>query len=286
MAAVRQGQVQVDGSTKQVSAADFGQLTQVFELGLSSGTVDSDTRGVILNKDPAKDLGLQVGDPVTLVFNDTGPVTVTVVGIADESSFLGNWIVDMHTFSDNTTTQLDQTVAATTADGVSEADARAAIEPVLLPYPDVKLQDRAEFTQAQLGQIDSLLNVVNVFLLLAIIIAVIGITNTLALSVFERTRELGLLRAVGMSRRQLRRMVRLEAVIVAVFGAVLGVAVGLLFGFAVSTALPDNFVESISVPIGTLVSLVVVAAVVGVLAAIFPARRASRLDILDAIAEA
>lgn len=286
VAAVRQGQVQVDGSTKQVSAVDFGELTQVFDLGLSSGTVDSETRGVILNKDPAADLGLQVGSPVTMVFNDTGPQTLTVVGIADESSFLGNWIVDMRTFSANTTVQLDQTVAATTADGVSEADARAAIEPVLEPYPDVRLQDRAAFTEAQLGQIDSLLNVVNVFLLLAIIIAVIGITNTLALSVFERTRELGLLRAVGMTRHQLRRMVRLEAVIVAVFGALLGVAVGLLFGFAVSTALPDNFVEGITVPIGTLVFLVVVAAVVGVLAAIFPARRASRLDILDAIAQA
>jgi len=204
VAAVRQGQVQVDGSTKQVSAADFGEL--------------------------------------------------------------------------------DQTVAAKTADGVSQADARAAIDPLLVPYPDVKLQDRAEFTKAQLGQIDSLLAVVNVFLALAIIIAVIGITNTLALSVFERTRELGLLRAVGMSRRQLRRMVRLEAVIVAVFGALLGVAIGLLFGFAVCTALPDNFVSGISVPIGTLVFLVILAALVGVVAAIFPARRASRLDILDAVA--
>ncbi len=176
-------------------------------------------------------------------------------------------------------------MAAKTADGVSQSDARAAIEPLLVPYPDVKLQDKAEFTKAQVGQIDSLLAVVNVFLALAIIIAVIGITNTLALSVFERTRELGLLRAVGMSRHQLRRMVRLEAVIVAVFGALLGVAVGLLFGFAISTALPDNFISGITVPIGTLVFLVILAAIVGVLAAIFPARRASRLDILQAIAQ-
>jgi len=285
VAAVRQGQVQVNGSTKQVSAADFGELDQVFHLGLVEGQIDSSSRGLIVNKDPAKDLGLHVGDQVTVVFNDTGPQTLPVVGISSESSFLGNWIVDQATFSANTTAQLDQTVAARTAEGVSQSEARAAIEPVLEPYPDVKLQDKAEFTKAQLGQIDTLLLVVNVFLALAIIIAVIGITNTLALSVFERTRELGLLRAVGMSRPQLRRMVRLEAVIVAIFGALLGVAIGLLFGYAVSTALPDNFIQGVTVPVGTLIILVIVAALVGVLAAIFPARRASRLDILDAIAQ-
>ncbi|MGZ4727994.1 MAG: ABC transporter permease [Acidimicrobiales bacterium] len=284
VAAVRQGRAQVQGSTKQVSAVDFGEVAKVFNLGLDQGSIGSGTHGVIVNKEPASDLGLTVGSDVTLVFNDTGGVTLPVVGISSETSFLGNWIVDMDTFAANTSAQLDQTVAAKTADGVSQAQARAAIEPLLEPYPDVKLQDRAEFTKAQLGQIDSLLNVVNVFLLLAIIIAVIGITNTLALSVFERTRELGLLRAVGMSRRQLRRMVRLEAVIVAVFGAILGLIVGLLFGFAVSSALPDNFVSGVSIPYGTLISLVILAAVVGVLAAIGPARRASKLDILDAVA--
>jgi putative ABC transport system permease protein len=285
VAAVRQGQVQVDGSTKQVSAVDFGEVAKVFNLGIDEAAVGPDTRGVIVNQEPADDLGLEVGSTVTMLFNDTGPQPVQVVAIVDETSFLGNWIVDMATFSANTSVQLDQTTAARTADGVSEADARAAIEPVLAAYPDVRLQDRAEFTKAQLGQIDSLLAVVNVFLALAIIIAVIGITNTLALSVFERTRELGLLRAVGMSRRQLRRMVRLEAVIVAVFGAILGLVVGLLFGFAVSSALPDNFVSGISVPVGTLLFLVVLAALVGVLAAIGPARRASKLDILDAVAQ-
>jgi len=285
VAAVRRGQVQVDGSTKQASAADFGELSQVFDLGLTSGEVGSGTHGVIVNKSPAKDLGLSVGDQVTVVFNDTGAVTLPVVGISAESGFLGNWIIDLDTFSANTSAQLDQTVAAKTAEGVSEADARAAIEPVVEPYKDVKLQDRAAFTKAQVGQIDTVLVVVNVFLLLAIIIAVIGIANTLALSVFERTRELGLLRAVGMSRKQLRRMVRLEAVIVAVFGALLGLLVGLLFGFAVSAALPDDFISGITVPYGTLVFLVVLAAVVGVLAAILPARRASKLDILDAVAQ-
>ena len=135
VAAVRQGQVQVDGSTKQASAVDFGEVSQVFDLGLNSGVIDSDTRGVIVNESPAKDLGLTVGSPVTLVFNDTGSVTVPVVGISSETSFLGNWIIDMATFSANTSAQLDQTVAAKTAPGVSQDDARGRdrAAPRLLP---------------------------------------------------------------------------------------------------------------------------------------------------------
>ena len=284
VAGVRQGQVQVNGSTKQVSAVDFGELPRLFKIGLTQGSLQTGTHGVLVNKDPARDQDLMVGDQVTLVFNDSGPVTLPVMGIYDDASVLGNWVVDLDTFAGRTTSQLDTYVAAKTAAGVSAADARAAIEKVLADYPDLKLQDRQEFTATQLGQLDSLLAVVNVFLGLAILIAVLGIANTLALSVFERTRELGLLRAVGMSRRQLRRMVRLEAVIVAVFGATLGVAVGLIFGVAVASALPRNVISETSVPLPTLVVLVILAGLVGVLAAIAPARRASRLNILDAIA--
>lgn len=284
VANVRQGQVQVNGSTKQASAVDFGALTQVFNIGVQQGSPAAGQHGILVNKDPAKDLGLSAGDQVTVTFNDTGPVTLPVVGIYEDSGVLGNWVIDIDTFAANTTAQLDSYVAARTAEGVSATDARAAINQVLEPYPDLKLQDRKEFAATQLGQIDSLLAVVNVFLLLAILIAVIGIVNTLALSVFERTRELGLLRAVGMTRRQLRRMVRLEAVIVAVFGALLGVVVGLVFGLAVTSALPKNIISSVSVPVPTLIVLMVLAGLVGVFAAIWPARRASRLDILQAIA--
>ncbi|HEY5153383.1 MAG TPA: FtsX-like permease family protein [Acidimicrobiales bacterium] len=284
VASGRQGLVQVDGSTKQMAAIDFATVDQMFNIGLQQGSLTGGQPGVLVGKDPARDLHLAVGDPVTLTFNDTGTVTVPVVGIYGESGVLGNWVVDLDTFAAQTTSQLDNWAAAKTAPGVSPADARAAMEEVLKPYPDLKLQDRAEYTASLLGQVNTLLVVVNVFLFLAILIAVIGIVNTLALSVFERTRELGLLRAVGMSRRQLRRMVRVEAVIVAVFGALLGVAVGLVFGIAVTSALPKNVISGVTIPFGTIIVLLVLAAVVGVIAAIWPARRASRLNILDAIA--
>src|SRR5690606_697468 len=150
-------------------------------------------------------------------------------------------------------------------------------------FPQAEVDDRQEFLDAQEAQIDQILVTVNVLLLLAVVIAVLGIANTLALSVFERTRELGLLRAVGMSRRQTRRMVRWEAAIVSLFGAVLGVVVGVLFGIAASYALPESFLDRIAIPTGTLAGLLVLAVVAGLLAAIAPARRAARLDVLRAI---
>ena len=133
------------------------------------------------------------------------------------------------------------------------------------------------------GSIDQALTAVNVMVALAVIIALIGIANTLALSVFERTRELGLLRAVGMSRRQLRRMVRFEAALVALFGAVLGVTLGVLFGWAAVVALPSTITTTLAVPVTRIAILVTVAGVAGLVAAWGPARRAGRLDVLEAI---
>ena len=146
------------------------------------------------------------------------------------------------------------------------------------------IETPTEFRQRVEGMIDQALTMVNVMVALAI--ALIGIANTLALSVFERTRELGLLRAVGMSRRQLRRMVRYEAAVVATFGATLGVNLGLLFGFGVVTVLPASIASGFAIPISqiAIVMLVVAAAAAGVAAAWLPARRAGRLDILAAIA--
>jgi putative ABC transport system permease protein len=132
--------------------------------------------------------------------------------------------------------------------------------------------------------VDKAMTMVNVMVALAVIIALIGIAITLALSVFERIRELGLIRAVGMTRRQLRRMVRFEAALVATFGAALGVGLDLPFGLGVVAALPASFASGLTVPVVPIVVVVLVAALAGVAAAWLPARRAGRLDILNAIA--
>jgi len=151
-------------------------------------------------------------------------------------------------------------------------------------FPAANIETGDEFRERITGMVDELLTMVNVMVALAVIIALIGIANTLALSVFERTRELGLIRAVGMTRRQLRRMVRFEAALVATFGAVLGVGLGLFFGWGIATALPSTFASSTSIPLGNIAVLMIVAGLAGVVAAWLPARRAGKLNVLDAIA--
>ncbi len=177
------------------------------------------------------------------------------------------------------------------SDDLGEADqavlvdrSRAAIDEALADYPTVTAENRVEFRQSQQTRLNSFLIVITLLLGLALVIALVGIANTLALSVFERTREIGLLRAVGMTRRQLRRSIRWEAAIVAVFGALLGVAVGVVFGVAATLALPDAFVSDVQIPWVTLAVYVAVSAAAGLVAAILPARRAGRMNVLDAIA--
>ena len=160
---------------------------------------------------------------------------------------------------------------------------RAAVEAVAADYPQASIEDRDEYREYISARLDRVLVVITVLLALSLLIAVLGITNTLALSVYERTRELGLLRAIGMTRRQLRRMVRWEAVIIALFGGILGLAIGVLFGIAAIAAMPEAFIRVTSVPTMTLLVYLGVAGLFGVAAAIFPARRAARLDILEAI---
>lgn len=163
---------------------------------------------------------------------------------------------------------------------------RDAAEAVLVDYPVVTVKDQAEFTQEQQAQVGQILMLINAMLVLSVLIAVLGIVNTLALSVMERTREVGLLRAVGMSRRQLRRAVRLEAVLIALFGATLGLVLGVAFGTSLVSVMEGQGISELAVPTVRLGGLVVIAGVVGVLAAVWPARRASRMPVLEAIATA
>jgi putative ABC transport system permease protein len=279
----RFGQMQVEESTKQVTAVDFAVVEDLFNLDIVEGDVP-DEQGVLIHSDPAGDLGVTAGDTITGVFQERGEVELLVLAVYDDSSVLGNWVIDLQTFSESFSDQTDLFVAARTAAGYDSDQARAAIEEVTALYPQLQVQDREEFTASQEDQLNQLLAVITVFLLFAVVIALIGIIITLALSVFERTRELGLLRAVGMSRKQVRRMVRLEAVIVSVFGALLGVTVGVVFGLAMSSALPDDFISTIDIPWVWLVGMIVLAALLGVLAAVYPAWRAGRLDVLEAIA--
>jgi putative ABC transport system permease protein len=169
-------------------------------------------------------------------------------------------------------------------DGVSVAEAEPEIERVVEPYATAEVQSVDEFKDALGGQLDFFLNLIVVLLALSVFIAVLGIGNTIALSVLERTRELGLLRAVGMRRRQVRATVRWEAMIISLFGTALGLAFGLVGGWGIVRSLRDEGFGVFEVPIGPFVGLAIVGALVGAGASVWPAWRASRLNVLDAIA--
>jgi putative ABC transport system permease protein len=179
--------------------------------------------------------------------------------------------------------QQDQLIFMTLDDGVSAAEGRRAIEPILEPYATAELKNQAQYKEDIQQQFNQILALVYVLLFLAVVIALIGIANTLALSIYERTRELGLLRAVGMSRSQVRSAVRWESVIIALLGSFLGLIIGLFFGWTIVQSLRSQGLTEFDPAIGTLIVVVVLAAIAGVVSAIGPARRASKLDVLQSI---
>jgi len=169
------------------------------------------------------------------------------------------------------------------APGASDAQVQSELDGLVKDYPVGKVQSRAEYINDQASQIDTIVNLFYGLLFLAVIIAAVGIANTLSLSVYERTRELGLIRAVGATRRQVRGSVRWESVITALLGAAQGILIGVLLGYAFILALRDQGLKSFTIPVVSLIVVVILAFLCGVLAAIRPARRAARLDVLRAI---
>ena len=178
----------------------------------------------------------------------------------------------------------DVIVFATAADHANVGHVYSALKSAVHAYPQVQVRDQADYKTLLRQQIGQLLNLIYGLLALAIVVAILGVVNTLALSVVERTREIGLMRAIGLSRRQLRRMIRLESVVIALFGAVIGLGLGLGWGIASQKLLALNGLGTLSIPTSTIASVFVGSAVVGLLAALMPALRASRMNVLNAIA--
>ena len=254
-----------------------------FDLTTTSGSVrDFADDTVLLKEDWAKEHHLGTGDTMKITV-PTGKKEWRVAGVIEDSPLVFSPVL--------TTTQTllgagfpdqDNYVVVFAEPGAQGLQDR--LDAVVKDLPVVTVKDEQGFAAEQREPIDRIIGVIYVLLVFAVVIAVLGIVNTLALSVIERTREIGLLRAIGVSRRQLRLMIRLESVVIAVLGAVLGVGLGIVFGVTLMYALRDEGLERISIPIGQLVIFLVLSLVLGVLAAVFPARRAARLDVLRAIA--
>lgn len=244
-----------------------------------------DRQSIWVHEDFANDNGFSLGSTFSIRFQDQDVELVRIDGIYTDSSIYGNRVVDLELWNDHYPASQDQFVSVTIDEGIGEEEARAAMAAVTDEYPDVNVDTRDEFQERQSAQIDQFLTVISVLLLIAIVIALLGIAITLALSVLERTRELGLVRAVGMTSQQMLRMVLFEGAVIAVFGGVLGVALGTVFGAAAVEVIPDDFIRTLDIPIPELAQYLAIAAIAGIGAAIIPARRAARLNVLDAISQ-
>ena len=278
--AVFAGQMKLDGKQAAYQSGDTAALFKAAKGQLVKGSLDLGNDGMLIDEDLAKKKNWTVGSTTEATFN-TGPdQTLTVKGIFKKSDFLGNRIIGLPVYQAHTTNQLAEVVLI---DAKQSAATKTAIENSIKDYPNLKVSDQTGLKADARKQVQGLVTFLTIMLVLSIIIAAFGVINTIALSVIERTREIGLLRAVGTSRRQIRRMVRLEAVVIAVFGGLLGVALGIAFGVAIQQGAKDNGISVLEVPYGTMIIYVIVAGVIGVLAALWPAWRAGRMDVLKAI---
>jgi putative ABC transport system permease protein len=284
---LRSAQVKVGSSDTFPAAVDPSTFTHVANIDMTEGSITalSEPDSVVVSRTEASSKGFTMGGTVDMKFAATGTQALVVVGIFEPNSLLGDYAISLTTFENNVAQQFDTTVFLKYAAGVDPAKARSTVQRLVTrDFPNVEVNDQAQTKEQYLSQVNQIFAIVYVLLFLSVIISAFGIINTLGLSIYERVRELGLLRAIGMSRRQVRRMVRVEAVIIAVLGGILGLAVGILFGWAMQRALSDVGIDRFAVPVGQLLLTLVVAAVIGVLAAIWPARRAAKLNVLEAIA--
>lgn len=271
------------GTEDAVLAVDAAEVTRFYAFDMTQGSFDDlQGGGIAVSESTARRQGWSVGDEIPAEV-PTGTVDWEIVGLFDGESFDANLITDNRTFDGFFPREHINRLAVVLEDGVSASEAEPALAAALEPYPTARLLDETALGE-ELGQaVDQLFALVTVLLLLSVVIALFGIVNTLALAVLERVRELGLLRAVGMTRGQVRAMVRWESVMVAVLGGVLGSVVGVAFGWVLGEALAEFGVTQIVVPVEWLVGGLLVAGLAGVVAGVVPARRAARSDILTAL---
>jgi putative ABC transport system permease protein len=289
VASIRVGRAKLGADESFFIAVDPAFITGIVALPIVSGKLSDLTRGTLaMDAAKATDAGLALGDAVTVTMPKSGVTTLRLVAMVDGNQLAaitrgGDVLISTDTYNDGYTEALDYQVFVKAK---SNTDLRALtkrLETTLQPYPTARLTDPVQYKASLEGQLRQFVSIIYLLLALSVLIASIGIANTLTLSVLERRREIGLLRAIGAHRRQIRTMIRLESVLIAIVGATLGLILGVAMGMAMVRALRGEGFTTIVVPWWLIASAGLGATVLGVVAAVRPARRAAKANILSAI---
>jgi putative ABC transport system permease protein len=272
-------------ATQFLTSVEPERLSEVLDVRMEQGEVaDLGDDGIILDVEFAKDHDVAIGDRMQVVVPGGRTLDLEVQAISDDENLLGYFTITRTTYAEVVPELLDFQVFGKLSPDADADATLAAVEDAVDDTPSLDVLDRDAFVGDLASQITSFVTVVYALLLLSIVIALIGIANTLSLSINERTRELGLLRAVGMHKAQMRSTVRWEAVLISLLGTLVGLTLGLLLSWALVTGLDSQGLTTFAVPIPALVVIAIGASLLGTMASILPARRAARLGILDAIA--
>ena len=276
--------VKIDGQGRQLTVVTPSTIEGNYDIGLVGARYsDLDARGIFLSKDWSERNDKPVGSTIKVTLADASERTLTVRGLYENDDVAGNRVVSREMFAGANVQSFDFGVYVKKTADADAGEVRAALQRAVDDYGQGKLLSKQEYIDEQAGSVNQLLGLIYGLLLLSVVIAIVGIIITLLLSVFERQREIGLLRAVGMTKGQVRTTVRWESVITSLFGAVMGIVLGIGLGWTIVFALRDQGLTSFQVPVGTTVFIMVMSFVVGVLAAIYPAWRATKVNVLESL---
>ncbi|MFF1307270.1 ABC transporter permease [Streptomyces sp. NPDC058307] len=280
---LRNAASRIDGETEYLTGVNGSAIGKLTDLKVDSGTFEVGGTRVVVDKDTAKSYGWKAGSSFTAHYEDGKAQKLTVAGVYEGNELISGIMLDTATLSPHLSDLSDMQVMLKTSDGASAA-AKDRLEKALGSNPAIKVQDKKDLSDSIAQMFTLMLNMLYGLLAMAVIVAVLGVINTLAMSVFERSQEIGMLRAIGLDRKGIKRMVRLESLVISLFGGVLGIGLGVFFGWAAGELLGTKMATyELVLPWTRMAVFLLLAATVGILAALWPARRAARMNMLTAI---
>ncbi|MEU3900266.1 ABC transporter permease [Streptomyces sp. NPDC045251] len=280
---LRNSPARIGGDTEYLTGVNGSTITELTDLKVEQGAFEVGGTKVVVDGDTAKENGWKAGSDFTVAYEDGEKQQLTVAGVYEANEMLRGIMLDNSVLTPHLSDPVDMQVMVKMSDGASAA-AKDSLQQALDTNPAIKIQDKKDISNEIAKMFTLMLNMLYGLLAMAVIVAVLGVINTLAMSVFERSQEIGMLRAIGLDRKGIKRMVRLESLVISLFGGVLGIGLGVFFGWAAGELMGSTIATyELVLPWGRMGEFLLLAAVVGVLAALWPARRAARLNMLQAI---